>query len=143
MAKSSFSVGTDVAWFCTLYTIAAYIKRYGFNWHSKTNCLSFIGGGIGTGVLYLIAEYVFTHIIEVDIASTAFSYNNPSVLLTSLGLFELCRNINVRNRNLKKTIFAFGKLTFGVYLIHNHFTLRTIIWNSYNRRNYYNIMYLY
>ena len=56
----------------------------------------------------------------IDFATSFFSYNSPFVVMTSLGLFGLFLDIEIKNKFIRKNINIIGKHTFGVYLWHNH-----------------------
>lgn len=127
--KTFYSSGNDIVWFCTLYLIASYLNKYEILSKKKNLVFLFAGGGITSACYYLVGLLTKSITGDVgDFANSFFTYNSPFVLMTSLGLFGLFLGIRVKNPKVKSFINIVGKQTFGVYLLHNHFLFREIIW---------------
>lgn len=113
--------GNNLIWFICLYCIAAYINQYGFN--PKFNNYFYIIGAVclvvlnyGTTVLYSIKGLYMWNF---------FNQERTSILLFSICLFMIFKNLNLGNRPMINRI-ASG--TFGVYLIHDHNLIRPFLW---------------
>lgn len=63
-----------------------------------------------------------------DYSDAFFTYNSPFVIMTSIGFFVSFLNLDISNKVICRIINFCGKHTFGVYLLHNHFLFREIIW---------------
>ena len=127
--KSFFSTGNDIIWFCVLYSIAAYIRKYGVPSKTVRTCVMILGWVLTIAIYYGIngvSNILLGRVI--DFATSFFSYISPFVVMTSLGLFGLFLDIEIKNKFIRKNINIIGKHTFGVYLWHNHFLFREIIW---------------
>ena len=123
---------TDLVWFFILYILGAYIARFPNRFSSSgRRYLSF-------GIAVYLADILL--ILAVDITgfgleSERFSsfvdhisaMNSVTCLSVSLFLFLLFCKINVRQ---SVSINLIASLTFGIYLIHDHYLVREYIYTD-------------
>lgn len=118
--------GFSLIWFSVLYLIAAYIKMY------QVPKLKY-------GRIYLSLTLLLFGIITCcDVFSSMFSYiaiipnllltyNSILVVIISLSLF--LGAVSTEKKNISGSIITkMAKLSFGVYLLHEHSSLREILW---------------
>lgn len=128
-------------WMFVVYSCGAYIRLYPNNLTESIK--SAIVGTIASYSLYLLS------VIVLDVLGTRFSLfaNNareirfgqmqmlPCILL-SISVFLLFKNLRIKNSNI---INFLANGVFGVYLIHEHFLVRSLLWNQLfkNAEHYY------
>lgn len=119
-------------WMFVVYSCGAYIRLYPNNLTESIK--SAIVGIIISYSLYLLS------VIVMDVLGTHFSLfaNNareirfgqmqmlPCILL-SISVFLLFKNLCIKNNSI---INFLAKGVFGVYLIHEHFLVRDLLWNQ-------------
>ncbi|MGU8573767.1 acyltransferase family protein [Clostridium perfringens] len=121
---------SNLAWFITLYTIAAYCRLYPNKYilNCKFNiCLSTL--------MYFMAiiSVVIFNLIGVKLAlvgenATYFmSGNKIPIALCSISLFLAFKNLNIQSNNFINTIAA---TTFGIYLIHDNIYVIPFLWEN-------------
>lgn len=125
--------GYSLVWFVTLYIIAAYIRKYinESRWHVWSIRIYILCAFILVLIWAIIVSLASRLGIELpnDITGYYYSYNSVPVLLGSLALFQYFRGISINGSFAKKLIVFFAPLTFGVYLIHDNFFMRDIVWS--------------
>lgn len=130
IVPSFFKINTgysSVLWFILLYLIGGYIKLYVREIKKK--------------YLYLISSIFFYLIIFIKIMknSTVLESNRYVitdyigidyffVLLTSISLFLFFVNLNIK---YNKYLNIISSTTLGIYLIHDHPSIRFLIWTKY------------
>ncbi len=127
--------GMGIIWMITVFVLAAYIRRF-VPVKPKKRFLYLVLGILSlaaTAAGSFLVAYVFqkTGHLETYI-SFLFAYNSPTVVVGSTFLFLFFRTIRIPEGFLSKAILAVAPLTFGVYLIHDHFLLRDLwvkLWN--------------
>lgn len=115
---NSIFQGNALLCFITLYAIAGYIRNYGFNkkFSSKHYFLLFF------------AMSLFTYVLTIKKHSITFiSSEKLYILLISVSLFMLFTNLKM---NYHKWINTIASATFGVYLIHDYYVVRPILWKN-------------
>lgn len=117
-------------YFIFLYMTAAYIKKYPptvkRHWGLLYLLISVLifawKAGISAITITLRGE-VF--------GETAFSYyNSVTVYLASVCLFLAFKELSIKGVRLSKLILFVSPLTFGVYLIHDHKDIRSLLWSK-------------
>lgn len=118
----------DFLWFVYLYIIAAYIRNndlliISYLSRIKRLFLPVLMITYGMGVLLMIIGVKIKYFSE----HTSYLYreNNPFILVLSIFIFILFINFDVKSN---KFINWLASLTFPVYLIHEHFLIRSFIW---------------
>lgn len=123
--------GTGIAWFLCLYIVSSYIRLYYKpvgKW--KRYGLLFIGFSFLTALSRFGFSYLSDmHIIDPQYIGIFYNYNSIFILGASLFLFLGFLNIEIKQKWMEKVILWTAPLTFGVYLIHDHPSLRPLLWN--------------
>ena len=120
---ASDKFGYDFGWFLFLYLTAAYLREYGSEaFYGKKKCLLlYVCSCLMIAVLELVLLVICgkTGAFEYY-ASIPYHYNFVPVLIASLALFSLFRQIRLRESSLTRFICNISPAAFGVYLIHEH-----------------------
>ena len=121
--------GYNIAWFVILYLIAGYIRLH-FNKKIKNRTLILIA-------LLMISLNMGIRVVAVKgtnilsgYVNDLIDYNSIIVLIQSITVFLLFRNIKIEKQTINKIIYAISPLTFAVYLIHENNFFRLILWNK-------------
>lgn len=123
---ASDKFGYDFGWFLFLYLTAAYLREYGSVFFSgKKRCvLLYIGSCLFIAVLELVLLLICARTGGMEYyASVPFHNNFVPVLIASLALFSLFRQIRLREGRLTQLICRISPAVFGVYLIHEHINI--------------------
>lgn len=123
---SSDRFGYDYGWFLFLYLTAAYLREYGSVFFSgKKRCaLLYVSSCLFLAVLELVLLLICARTGGMEYyASVPFHYNFVPVLIASLALFGLFRQIRLRDGRLTRLICRISPAAFGVYLIHEHISI--------------------
>lgn len=119
--------GYNLLWFLVLYLTAAYIKLYGFPFLNKKwkAFLGFFlaGAGIFVWMLFLNQFALKTGRLTEKV-TMSFHYNHILVWFMAVSLFILFLQIKEIKGVVGKTINWIAQGTFGIYLLHEHITLR-------------------
>lgn len=124
-------MGYSPIWLMSLYIIGAYVKRYDFKLKNRSKILYILIYFLST----LIALLSRILIIRVPILSQYFNnsflieYNSFPIVINSFALFLLFLKINVKECFKKPLSFLAG-LSFSVYLIHFHKSMRNVMINN-------------
>ena len=126
--KGTLSGGRDLPWFITLYFIAGYIRKYGWQISFKLCATTYI---LGT-LLTLGTNIVITLIRDSSSAADIFYYNNsPFIVVTSLAFFGMFLNIKPQSKILNG-LSKVSSYTLGIYLLHENRFLRERIWGLFD-----------
>ncbi len=124
--------GYSILWYCYLYLVAAYIKKYGIR--------------LRNGVLYLmmasilllpISKFAVNYIVSmtknsmlVSAESALYCYNAFPVFLSSLAIFVMVTNKDggFKKNRIDSVILYFGKTSFAVFYIHSFVLIRDKLW---------------
>ena len=132
--------GTGIIWFIILYFVSTYIKKYVKVTREKNlrNLILYVLFSLCIVGSMFFVEFIgnlFGHpglVIE-----RFYLYSTIFVFLASLFLFLFFRNIEIENSFVKRVVIFLSPLTFGVYLIHEHVLVRSVIYNNiFNFANY-------
>jgi hypothetical protein len=139
----NFGSDSGIVWFITLYSSAAYFKRYEPHkgWKkSKILILYAI-----TALITPLGKFCVDLLIKSPVvllfnertikgasAYVFYRYNSVFVLTASLCLFMVFLNMDIKSLRVNKAISFFAPLTFGVYLIHDNPSMRNWIWRTVN-----------
>lgn len=115
--------GYSLLWFCMLYLTAGYIRRYG---SAHRPARRYFG-------IYLLLSIIsfMLHEWTPRVSGDMLSYNAPLVFLASVALFLGFRRTTIPDRR-RPLVLRLSRLTFGVYLIHEHPQLKTILYTAFN-----------
>lgn len=131
------SCGVGLIWFIVLYFIAGYLKKYDFKIKGKKLLLgyvisSFMIFGLTFGIEFVLNQFSIS--FKVD---RFYSYNNIFPFLSAFFLFLYFKDLKIKKQSIIKSIQFFAPLTFGVYLIHENFVIRKIIYYGMARSENY------
>lgn len=124
--------GMGIIWFFILFLIAGYIRLYG---KDKPNSFVNISIYIVASLLSFVLMILFTFVYKATGKGSGnielfFNYNSPTILVASVALFNAFRGLELKESILTKIILFISPLTFGIYLIHEHISLRGL-WISF------------
>ena len=119
--------GYGLMWFLTLFVVAAYIRRFVPIKKKKRFLylgIYFLASLFTLGSFFIVNMiYHATGRFEVFI-QVLLEYNSPTIIVASVCLFLFFRTITIPDGFFAKAILFVSPLTFGIYLIHEHFLLR-------------------
>lgn len=127
--------GYSPIWFCTLYITAAYIRKYvAVNPKHRFPALA---GYLLCASMIAIERFAATAITplifgSVKLDSLFCSNNSIMTAAASISLLMFFRTVEIRKTAAVKVIGFFAPLAFGVYLIHEHSSIRLPLWQWLN-----------
>lgn len=126
--------GYSLVWFSVLYLIGGYIRKYPLRL-SVHPALVYAVPSVVLCALHSAITAWNPGIGSVqEILTNQTSYNGPLVLCASVGLLIWAQNSSLQpNARITKVITTSASLTFGVYLLHDHGTIRQVLWNDWVR----------
>lgn len=122
-------VTSGFSWFCFLFLVACYIRNFEIDRSIATKLI--IGGGLFLFAAVLGGEaisIVFDGAIDF-IIKYLMSMNAAPIAISSIGLFCLFKNLNIKCIRLVNLL---AKGTFGVYLIHENVFFRDALWQRFS-----------
>lgn len=125
--------GYGIIWFVCLYFVAGYVRVYiAENSFPQKNSLMIY---LAMSLIIFLSKIVITYITSITgfgetMTNTLYKYNSIVTFISSFSLFVFFLNINIKNTLLNKIILIISPFTFGVYLIHEHFALRQLLWSE-------------
>ena len=126
-----------VVWFCVLYLVAGYIRRYNISVKKKWSIICFIGS---IGLIW--GSSVVIRLINSNMDSQ-FLINNmyllsetlsPFMFVAGLSLFLVFKDINMKNR---KVINVVASWTFACYLLHDNMLLNETFWKQWMHTEFF------
>lgn len=112
--------GYSVFHFLFLYFVAAFLGKYG-NLIKDFDKHVYLTAFLGLTLINTIGSYITSGEIN-----RFFWYNSPVIVLSSFCLFMFFKKINFQS----ETVNNVSKYTLGVYLIHEHFLVRPLLWKD-------------
>lgn len=132
----SISHGYSLTWFIVLYFIAAYLGRYYKPDYKVIRHLQrYAIVATIVAVSFIATRYLGSKLSSSHLStfsSCLHAYNSLAILASSLALFMVFLNFNIKNRIINKLIMVMAPLTFGVYLIHMGPHVDTLLWSFVN-----------
>lgn len=131
--------GSSFIWFCILYLVAAFIRRYvPMTWNHYSKGLILYGLFAGLIAMERFVAYYLTPVVFGDVILESLFYSNNSILTTAaaISLFMAMRPMPIGRNTVSRWIGFFAPLAFGVYLIHDHSRIRPILWQWLNPAAY-------
>ena len=125
--------GYSPFWLAYCYLIGAYLRLHPLpesKWLRRRRMV--IAVIINTAVM-LISKYAI-HFLTAKILgepkgeNALLQYVSPLMVLNSVLIFLIFKDIRVKNKSLKLCLATFSKAAFGAYIIHCHFLLNEHIW---------------
>lgn len=111
--------GYSIYNFITIYVLARYINKYQVR--IPKPFLIYLGASLLIFGITLFFNLEMGRMIE-----PGNRYNNPLLILAAVGLFFTFKNMNFSS----KIINSIAPLSFGVYLIHNHYLIRRLFFEE-------------
>lgn len=119
--------GYDLLWFLVLYVTAAYIRLYGFpvlNTKKKALAGFFIATAGIFVWMYLLNLFAVRTGRLTEKVTMSFHYNHILVWIAAVSVFLLFLQIKAPGGKMGRVINWAAAGTFGIYLLHEHLTLR-------------------
>lgn len=117
----------NIAWFVTMYVVAAYVRLY------VTPSIAYrkyyLAVYFSVTVLALAARIIGSRYYFPWIAAFQ-SYNGLGVVIATISLCLFFLTVRIGNARIGKTVVSLSGLTFGVYLIHEHFMVRSHLYKD-------------
>ncbi|MDO4261973.1 MAG: acyltransferase [Eubacteriales bacterium] len=120
--------GRELPWFVFLVFLAGYIKL-----HTRQDRKYFwygLAGYIAGSLLILASVYWSVETRQEDIGYF-LNYNSPLALLSTASLFLCVKNMPWRESKLDGLILKAAGAAFGVYLIHDNYLIRYLVWDTF------------
>lgn len=121
---------SNLLWFVILYSVTGYIRL----WHTpiKGSALRYLSISLCTFILTLLSAIGFDYLNTIQDATeydpcALFEMTSITILITSLTAVLGFLQIDLKRNNIINII---ASATFGVYLIHDHPIIRTLLWKS-------------
>ena len=130
--------GYGILWFMYLYFVAAYIRKYDF---PKIKNIYYLGIYVIAILITFGSRYLFmNYLSSIDIfkenQTLLYSYNSITMFIASVSLFLFFKNIKMKEI-LPKGINNVAVATFGVYLIHENFLVREVLYDKVLKVTYF------
>ena len=120
--------GYSVLWFCLLFIVGAYLKKYPIK---VKKWAVFLVYAACTGIMMFFKYFLNdTSNFGIRLIYTSTDYTQPITLLASVCLLLLFLGINSNGSLLHRLITYIGSLTFGVYLIHEAPLFRSTLYHT-------------
>lgn len=121
--------GYDAFWFIFLYLTGAYLKRYKITGGAKW-LFVYISGVFAIYMSFLTLQVLYLKLGKLgNFISYSYSYNYLFTYIAAIGLFLTFGGIGQRwGERTCRIISKLAGATFGVYLLHEHIDVRSILW---------------
>ncbi|MFG6333218.1 MAG: acyltransferase [Lachnospiraceae bacterium] len=120
--------GRELSWFLFLALLAGYIKL-----HTKQDRRYFWRGLCGyvfSCLLILASVYISIGLHQED-NGYFLNYNSPLALAATGALFLCAKNMPWKESRLDNIILKTAGAAFGVYLIHDNYLIRYLVWDAF------------
>ena len=121
--------GYGIIWMTVVFVIAVYIRRF-VPVRPRRRWLYFgiyLAGVAMTVVGTFSLAFIYNTTGHLgNFVSCLYSYNSPTVIASSVGLFLFFRTLNLSDKGFGRVILFVAPLTFGIYLLHEHYLLRDL-----------------
>lgn len=124
--------GNSIAWFVTLYFVAAYIRLFYTPGKRKMRYLAvYVCVSIAVFLSKLMLDYISSKIgVGTGYSAMFYNYSSLTILISSVSLFLFVIHFSGEFKRFNKIILAFSSATFGVYLIHDNSLFRPVLWDK-------------
>lgn len=119
--------GNSFVWFIALFAIAGYIRLYGMKFIDKklTAVITYLASVFMIIMCRMgLCTFASQHSGYEYLPTITTHYNFVFVLTASLGFFFIFKNLELKENAFSSYIVKISPFVFGVYLIHEHLTLR-------------------
>ena len=119
-----------IGWFCYLYLLAGYIRKFGLpfkKWH-------YAAGYVFFSMMAFASKMALSYILlkhggTTEGSAFLYEYNLVIMFPASVCLFMCFKEMSINSSLTQRTISEAAPLTLAVYLITEHFLLRKELWN--------------
>lgn len=113
--------------FAITYLCGMYINYYHIN-ISKTNILTLVF----SLVIVSLFDYInITHgNLLINFGIDFDSLNSIFMFMIAISIFLIFKSIKIKNINLGKIFGVIAKSSLGIYILHDNFIVRSVIWNE-------------
>lgn len=123
-------LGYDLIWFVTVYLTGMYLKKYGIpeRMQNKNRMLFlYLISELIIFISMLLVRQIYLHTGKLEAFITyGYAYNYFFCYTGAIGFFLFFLQGREPKESLQPVIHKLGGATFGVYLIHEHVTLRYV-----------------
>lgn len=133
--------GTNLIWFFVLYTLAAYIRRFGPSKYTRYDiirCAAMAAIPIVFMLLFQLCMDIVQQRFGFGGSYGTWFFNYASILncISSVYIFKLFLSFRISGSKILNIIVSFfSKGTLGVYLFHENMQFRPILWDYVVRMN--------
>lgn len=120
--------GRELSWFLFLAFLAGYVKL-----HMKKRPVYFwygLAGYVLSSLAVLASVYLSVRMHQEDIGYF-LNYNSPLAVLATFCLFVCAANLSWKETRLDGLILKIAGAAFGVYLIHDNYLIRYLVWDTF------------
>jgi len=120
--------GRELPWFIFLVLLAGYVKLH----MKEDRRYAWYGFAVYviSSLAVLASVYLSVKTHQEDIGYF-LNYNSPLALLSTLALFICVRNLPWKESKLDGVILKVASAAFGVYLIHDNYLIRYLVWDTF------------
>lgn len=120
--------GRELGWFLFLTLLAGYVKL-----HTRPDKRYFLRGFLGYAAASLAVLGSVYLSVELHRENIGYflNYNSPLALLATLSLFLCVKNMPLGESKLDPLILKAAGVAFGVYLIHDNYLIRYLVWDTF------------
>jgi len=122
-------LGRELPWFLFLALLAGYLKLH--TKISQTYVKFDFTAYVACSLAILASVYLLVETHQEDIGYF-LNYNSPLALLATLFFFCCAKNICWKETSFDSIILKISKATFGVYLIHDNYLIRYLVWDFFH-----------
>nr|WP_232226973.1 acyltransferase [Marinilactibacillus sp. 15R] len=112
--------GYSVFHFIFLYFLAAFLGKYGFVIRDFNKYI-YLSGFFSMTMVNTIISYLSPSSID-----KLFRYNSPVIIFSAFCLFMFFKKISFQSKLINRV----SKYTLGIYLVHEHFFIRPLLWGD-------------
>lgn len=131
---SGIMSGMSLNWFICLYFTSAYIRKYSEEKKKLSLVLIYLSNSIILSASTMIIGK-FTAIIfgESKYQFFLYDYNSPLVYIMSICFFLIfIKNKREYSKKIEKIILFFSSSTLAVYILHENYFIRELLWNFFD-----------
>lgn len=121
--------GYSIIWFVVVYIVGGYIKRFGEDWKTKKRFLVtiFIIASFAQTAYSIMFTWLDSKYTNIEISIPY--YNSIFVLISSIAIFMIFMNVNIKGI-IGKIIVFISPSVFGIYLISDNPLIRGILYDK-------------
>ena len=124
--------GYTVGWFVVLYAISSYFRLYGIPKLKKRSVtVVYLLSAASLPVMKYGLVFLGNHLRGRSIAWwNLYTYNSIPVLICSICVFLFFARIRINSTKCSRIILWLASHSFAVYLIHDHNSVRDLLWET-------------